>query len=86
MNAPGQNDHNFWLQARIDGSERPLEGGPRSTGGGLEIRLFQRREGEVARALDVLCSVTPAGLLQVHLDFHLRTVPEVRSCTILTRR
>jgi hypothetical protein len=86
MTSSPQTVRNFWLQASIDGREGRLEGGPRARDGGLAMTLFQRHGGEVAKALEIACSVTSTGFLQLHLDVYLRSTPFVRSCTITTRR
>lgn len=81
MTTMPRNTGNFLLQTSADGTEDRRESDE-----GLEITLFQRHDGELLKALEIACSVTSTGLLQLHLNVYLRSTPFVRSCTIITRR
>ena len=54
---------NFWVDARIDGRETELSGGPRSKDGGLYITLYQRENGSKMEALSINCWADSKGLL-----------------------
>ena len=79
---------NFWLSARIEGRKSRLVGGPRGKDGGMSLTLYQRSEGSVAPALEILCSSRSDGALLVEvvplLPLEIRTkCPVLR---IKTRR
>ena len=54
---------NFWVAGDVDGRRSPISGGPRARDGGLSLTLYQRKEGQVARALTVNCSACCDGTL-----------------------
>lgn len=50
-----RNVRNYWLDARIDGRETRLQGGPAASDGAMDITLKVRDHGEIVEALDILC-------------------------------
>ena len=44
---------NFWIDARIDGRETELCGGPRAKDGGMEITIMQREKGGKVKAFTI---------------------------------
>jgi hypothetical protein len=58
---------NFWLEARIDGRQTWLSGGPRARDGGLYLTLYQRSSGVVEAALRVNCRADSNGGLLVNV-------------------
>ena len=44
---------NFWVDAEIDGRETDLGGGPRSKTGGMDVTVYQRKEGQIETAVKV---------------------------------
>lgn len=44
---------NFWINARIDGRNTNLSGGPRSKGGAFEQTIYQRSDGSVTVAAQI---------------------------------
>ena len=54
---------NFWVAGDVDGRRSPISGGPRAHDGGLSLTLYQRKEGQVARALTVHCLAARDGTL-----------------------
>jgi hypothetical protein len=54
---------NFWVAGDVDGRRSSISGGPRARDGGLSLTLYQRKEGQVARALTVHCLACSDGTL-----------------------
>lgn len=52
---------NFWVEGNIDGRETVLSGGPRAKDGGMNIKIFQRSEGQSRKAVEVNCYVGSDG-------------------------
>lgn len=77
---------NFWIEAEIDGRKTVLAGGPKSREGGLSLSLFQRSEGEVEEALEILCRARPDGLLRLLIRPTLPAKIAERELIIETRR
>ena len=46
---------NFYLDAEIDGRKTDLHGGPQSKKGGMDIRIWQRKEGKPVPAFNIIC-------------------------------
>lgn len=46
---------NFWVEAKIDGRETELEGGPRAKDGGMSVTILQRHNGSKMTAVKVNC-------------------------------
>lgn len=59
---------NFWIQARVDGRESRVCGGPRSKDGGLSLTLYQRSRGMVVAALQVNCFARCDGTLRLEVE------------------
>lgn len=47
----------FWIDAKIDGRETSLSGGPASRDGGFDMDVLQRSKGSVFKALSIRGSV-----------------------------
>jgi len=58
---------NFYVTARIDGQERLVRGGPRSKDGGLFLTVYQRTEGQIAKALTLICTACD-GTLRLRVE------------------
>lgn len=58
-----RNVRNFWIDARIDGRDTKIAGGPIAKDGGLHVTFKQRDTKQVTQALTVDCRVGPDGLL-----------------------
>ena len=37
---------NFWIEGQIDGRKSRITGGPQSSGGGFDLTVYQRDDGE----------------------------------------
>lgn len=46
---------NFWIDACIDGRQTNLAGGTRRKDGGMEIDLYQRKDGVISRPIYIEC-------------------------------
>lgn len=46
---------NFWMEAKIDGRNTEVKGGPKSKEGGMDIYLYQRDCGTIETAVHILC-------------------------------
>lgn len=44
---------NFWLDGRIDGRKTPVTGGPRGAGGGFDLTIRVRENGESRPAVRI---------------------------------
>lgn len=47
---------NFWIEAEVDGRSTKLKGGPQGKFGGMVIKLYQRKDGEIALAARIDCT------------------------------
>lgn len=47
---------NFWVEANIDGRATVLSGGPQGRCGGMEINLYQRKNGAIAHIAVIKCT------------------------------
>jgi hypothetical protein len=78
---------NFFLVARIDGRNTPVRGGPRGKDGGLLLTLYQRDEGRVREALNIICTACQDGSLRLRVEPALQsTIMEDGSVWIDTTR
>ena len=50
-----RNVRNFWVDLDVDGRANSVGTGPRSKDGGLDLDLYIRNDGRVAKALTVRC-------------------------------
>ncbi len=48
-----QNVRNFWIELDIDGRTTSIASGPRSRDGGFSLRIYQRDQGNIIKALEV---------------------------------
>ena len=46
---------NFWIEVEIDGRKTKLKGGPVSKDGEMKVKLYQRDEGAIHEAVDIVC-------------------------------
>lgn len=58
---------NYWLEAKIDGRQTTLSGGPLSREGGFELTVYMRDEGEVTKPLRVRGYAGEGGKLTLHV-------------------
>ena len=58
---------NFWIEAQIDGRKTALAGGPAQRGGGFELQVFMRNEGEAMEVVDLWGHVMRDGTLQLNV-------------------
>ena len=72
---------NFWIEASIEGRASLLQGGPRAKDGGMNITLYQRDNGFVAKAVHIFCFVNREGQLVTRVD-----VPGMGNCEVKTER
>jgi len=79
---------NFWVEANIDGRNTLLAGGPRAKDGGMTIDLFIRDDGEIAKALHIVCWVCADGSLRVNAYPTMQTLTDTlpNSFSIKTNR
>lgn len=56
---------NFWMEANIDGRSTVLSGGPKGRWGGMEINLYQRKDGAIAHIAVIKC--TASGKLRTEI-------------------
>ena len=47
---------NFWVEVEVDGRSTKLKGGPHNKYGGMIIKLYQRKEGEITLAARIDCT------------------------------
>lgn len=59
---------NFWIEARVDGRNALLQGGPGAKDGGLFLKLFQRDEGSIAASLKIICTACADGTLRIRVE------------------
>lgn len=43
-----RNVRNFWVKVSVDDRKTPMEGGPKSKGGGFSCVVYQRSDGSVS--------------------------------------
>ncbi len=58
---------NFWLTAEVDGKKEPVATGPRSSDGGMTVKLFVRDNGESRRAVTLECDASADGQLVIRM-------------------
>jgi hypothetical protein len=58
---------NFFVKARVDGRDSLIQGGPRKKNGGLHLTLYQRSDGRIATALEIICTACSDGTLRIRV-------------------
>jgi hypothetical protein len=48
-----RNVRNFWIEAKVDGSTKPIAFGPQAADGGFTLTVYMRDAGGVTRALEL---------------------------------
>ena len=56
-----RNVRNFWIEAKIDGRNTALSGGPQRKDGGFGLTIYQRDNGSITRALNIMGRVKDDG-------------------------
>jgi hypothetical protein len=79
---------NFYISARVDGRKSPLSGGPRRKDGGFDLTIYQRHEGTIQHACDILARVVADGslCLQIEPGSALSTVVEPNGTITITSK
>ena len=68
---------NFWLKADVDGRATTASCGPVSKDGGMDIRLYQRENGNSVPVLTVLCREDNGKLKTTVRDREYNVVAEI---------
>ena len=58
---------NFYIEAYIDGRKESLKGGPKSKDGGFSLSVYQRKEGQLERIIEITGFVNGDGILTTHV-------------------
>jgi hypothetical protein len=54
---------NFWLEGRVDGRKTQISGGPQSSGGGFDLIVYQRDEGNSRAVARIMGRVVDGKLI-----------------------
>jgi hypothetical protein len=76
-----RNVRNFWIELEVDGKKQKIATGPRSAGGGFDMSIKVRSEGQIAaRDVRIVGFVTPDGLLEIraYTEFEALTLARSR--------
>jgi hypothetical protein len=75
-----RNVRNFWITVDVDGNRSAVASGPQSATGGFQITIEQRHNGEITRALQIIGTASPFGVLTLEvLDHNGNTIATHRT-------